>query len=87
MLGVLVGLTWTYWILGCSIYSIKFLSTKFNELTSYGKLLSPSVQGAVPHSIAWPAFYIFGVLWNSGVIMLQVYVVCTKNLDNFWIGL
>jgi hypothetical protein len=75
MIGVCVILTRIYWILGMSVYSLKFWSKSFNEFTSYGKLTTYS-RGLIHHKYGFTFFYIFAFFWNLFIIYLQYYLVC-----------
>ena len=74
LITAIVYLTRIYWILGMGVYSLKFLSSSFNEFTSYGKL-SNYKRGLVHHKTAFGFFYFFAFVWNILVILFLFFMV------------
>jgi hypothetical protein len=77
---ILSLLTRIYWIFGGSLYSLKFFSETFNELTSYGKLQPRSQERFIYHRHAFRFFYILGIVFNAFVMLFECFLVSTDQI-------
>ena len=69
---LLTRLCCSYWVLGAAIYTLKFVSRKFDVATQYGKLRSTTMRFSVDHGVMFTSFYIVGLVWVCCLLFLGI---------------
>jgi hypothetical protein len=75
----LADLCLLYWAAGGLLYAAKFVSPRFDRLTSFGKLRAAADADSgwsMPHSAMFTLFYACGLVFVAGVLALRPVLPC-----------